>query len=156
MHRFLLVFLLFCSPALADSVQDVAAYLDVNSVLPLLNGEDSDLATNILNAQAATGLNSLLLSEEAVVRAIGIEASIFGMTECDPSNCAVAWSQSTLAIDPNAGISFNPPSLNFPPTLVTPEPTTGLMLLAAAIAACILGRRRLPRDTHVAVGAHRG
>jgi hypothetical protein len=144
MHRFLFVFLLFCSPALADSVRDVAAYLDVNSVLPLLSGEDSDLATNLLNAQAATGLNTLLLSENAVLRAIGIEASLFHMTECDPSNCAIAWSQSTLAIDPNAGISFNPPSLNFPPTVVTPVPTTGLMLLAAAIVSCIFGRRRPP------------
>ena len=37
---------------------------------------------------------------------------------------------------------FDPPSLNFLPDLVTPEPETGLMLLAAAIAACIVGKRR--------------
>ena len=81
MHRFLLALLLFCSPALADIVPDVAEYLSANSALPLLNGFDTGLATNVLNAQAATGLNSLLLSEQAVLCAIGIEASIFGLTE---------------------------------------------------------------------------
>jgi hypothetical protein len=155
MHRFLLVFLLFCSPALADGIPDVAEYLSANSVLPLLNGEASDLATNLLKAQAATGLNTLQLSEDAVLRAIGLEASIFHMTECDPSNCEVAWAQSTLAIDPNAAVTFDPPSLDFGPKVVTPEPASGLLLLAAAIAACILGRRRPPGDTHVAVGARK-
>jgi hypothetical protein len=36
MHRFLLVFLLFCSLALADGILDAAEYLSASSALPLL------------------------------------------------------------------------------------------------------------------------
>jgi hypothetical protein len=36
MHRFMLVFLLFCSLALADGIPDVAEYLSASSALPLL------------------------------------------------------------------------------------------------------------------------
>src|SRR6266705_1360623 len=111
----MLLAVLLCTPlaAQADTVKEVTQEIKIGSVLTLRNDVAEDFAENLLAAQAASPLlNSLDLSIAAVFKAIGIEQS-FGTRYCDDGNCAIVWQQSSIAIDPNAGIGITPSALYF-------------------------------------------
>jgi hypothetical protein len=105
------------------------------------------LAENLLAAQRNpswayyTGPESLLLSEEAVLRAVWILAT-YGyngpVTEITSADVLV-WDQSIAAVNPNASISVSPSSLNFGDVPVaTPEPAIWLLCVAALGVFCWL------------------
>jgi hypothetical protein len=94
-----------------------------------------ELAGNLLTAQTLVDYaspTSLDLSIQSVIRAIALYDFPGGPKFVTESCCPAVWAQSTIAIDPNASVSLSASSLNFGEVVVTPEPGTGLMLLAGA------------------------
>jgi len=138
---------LFCSAsaARADSitVNQIAQEIKQDSTIALRQNVASFWANNLLEAQASVSYasaQSLDLSINAVLKAIGIEQSIAGLSFCNLTNCIIANAQSTVAIDPNAGVSITPDTINFGEVPVnTPEPATlgclALGLIALALKA---------------------
>jgi hypothetical protein len=141
----LLAVVLLCAPlAQADTVTQVAAYLDKNSAIPLQGDVGDDLAENLLAAQAANpGLNSLLLSENAVLKAITFyEGQDKRITDTD---APIVFAQSNIAIDPNAGVGLSPNALYFG-TVATPEPATWALLLAGLLWVFAFTRKPKQRE----------
>jgi hypothetical protein len=119
------------------------------SVLPLRANVADLWASNLLTAQlpancsyCAMEADSLPLSIDAVLRAIGLEQSIAGLAWCDRTNCTLANSQSTIAIDDRVSVTITPAYINFGEVPVgssetisltvtnTPEPSFWMMLVA--------------------------
>lgn len=132
--------LAFASMARADSftANQIAQELKQDSVLSLRQNVASSWAANLLLAQASVSYASdysLQLSINAVLKAIGIEQSIAGLNFCNLSNCIIANAQSTVAIDPNAGVGLTPTALyfGFVPVTATPEPALGWLLALGTI-----------------------
>jgi hypothetical protein len=117
--------LLFIAPAaaLADSVQVVAQDLRALSPVPFRFGVARDLAENLLLAQSEasyTSPESLQLSIESVIRAIGIEGTSYvGFADVNP----ITWEQSEIAINPEAHVTIT--------VTPTPEPSVWMLCLAA-------------------------
>lgn len=130
MKRYLLLGLLAVMPvAKADSINVVAQELRQQSEVPFRFGVANDLAGNLLTAQSLAwyaGPVSLELSIEAVIRAIGLEATSYvGWYDTNP----VTWTQSRIAIDPNASIEITPKALEFGAVnVVEPNPITEITL----------------------------
>jgi len=123
----------------ADSITDVASTLRADVSIPFRYGVATDLATNLLDAQASAtyaGIVSLALSIDAVVRAIGIDNTAWvGWASTDP----ITWLQSTIAIDPGATIGITPNALWFGDVAVaTVEPST-LIYLLVGLAGLAIG-----------------
>jgi hypothetical protein len=134
--------------SLSPQLHDVASYLASNSVLPITQQADMQLARNILIAQAAPGCfycgpESLLLSEQSVVRAISLYVwqggpSIISSASVEP----VVWLQSEIAINPNATVSLTPSVINFGevPVVSTPEPAVWILMLMGLMAFALWRR----------------
>jgi uncharacterized protein (TIGR03382 family) len=143
--------LLFVAPVmtLADSVQDVAQYLDANTSLPFAAGVDVQLAGNLLQAQALASYaspTSLLLSENAVLKAVSLYVWPGGPAAItSESEEPVVWAQSRVAIDPNATVSLDPGTIDFGQVPV-PEPPVWTMCLAALTTFSWLWMRRRPSN----------
>jgi hypothetical protein len=127
-------------PARADTITQVATYIDANAVLPLQGDVPEDLAENILAAQAAASYASplsLLDSENAVLKAIGLYVFAGGPKRITDTDAPIVWSQSTIAIDPNAGGGLSPAVLNFGEVALdpvsTPEPATWALLVCGSL-----------------------
>jgi hypothetical protein len=134
----LLLLLVFCvGTARADSVVQVADYLEDNSYIPLMGNTAVLLADNLLDAQKETGLHSLLLSETSVLRAIWIEGYYIGETYCDKSDCSIMWAQSNIAINPLASVTLTPAVMNFGDVLIHPviDPVSAAEPAAARLFA---------------------
>jgi hypothetical protein len=136
----------------ADSVTDIAAILRADSPIPFRYGVAGDLAENILDAQLLAtyaGPMSLELSIESVVRAIGIDNTLYvGWASMDP----ITWLQSGIAIDPNASIGITPSALYFGEAAVvsTPEPDVWILVAVALIIGLACGwlwLRRVPKPS---------
>jgi hypothetical protein len=131
--------LLFVAPAvtLADSVQVVAQDLRALSPVPFRYGVAQDLAENLLVAQSEASYaspESLELSIESVIRAIGIEGTSYvGFANVNP----ITWEQSEIAIDPNAHIVITPGNV------ATSEPSVWILCLAGLGLISSL-RKRVP------------
>lgn len=152
--------LLCACQAQADTITQVQQMITDNSLLPLAPGMALDLAQNLMTAQAdssyaASEPDSLALSETAVLRAIMLEGTLFGVTEIVYDPASLAWLQSEIAIDDNAGVSIsingvpcNPDgdcTINFGKVLV-PEPEEIIMSLVGLDALLVLAwlkRRRV-------------
>jgi hypothetical protein len=161
--KYLLTFALLVVPvvAQADSVRvplvrvtdkllvsDIDSYLESKTVLPLLGNTADLLAINLWNAQFVANLgqpDSLLLSENAVLKAIWIQEEYWHDTFCDSSNCAIMWAQSNIAINDQAQLTITPSSIDFGsvPTVVTPEPGTTLSLACIGLLALAIAGARL-------------
>ena len=128
--------------ARADTISDVAGKLDTDTVIPLASGVDLELAGNLLQAQALASYASPLslnLSVEAVLKAISLYTFPGGpaliTSETDEP---IVWAQSRIAIDPQATVSLNPPSLDFgSQPVTTPEPEAWVLLLIGVAAFVI-------------------
>jgi len=126
--------------SLRPSLADVSSYLAEYSVLPITQQADMQLSRNILLAQSQAsygGAESLLLSEDAVLRAISLYAwADLPISSADAQ--PVVWAQSLLAINPDATVSVWPESITFAPAPVsTPEPSVLLLLVLGV--ACLTG-----------------
>jgi hypothetical protein len=117
-------------------VSGVAYILDTQSVLPLAQGVDTQLASNLLRAQQQTWGNewldgSLTLSIESVLRAITFYVWDGGPTEITKDNAPVVWLQSHIAIDPSLSVGFDTVAIDFGAVEVvsTPEPAACLSLI---------------------------
>jgi len=144
----LLPFLLLLAPiAKADSLMPslavVGSYLADNSVLPITQQADMQLARNILLAQSSStcsycGPESLALSMDSVLRAISLYAWA-GVPISSESLQPIVWLQSRLAINPDATVIVTPSSITFADAPVsTPEPSTVLLLFVLG-TACLAG-----------------
>ena len=145
--------LILACNAKADSVrpqlQDVASYLQNNSVLPISQQADMQLARNLLLAQSLApygGPLSLELSQDAVLRAISLYLFPGGPScVCSETVMAGPWIQSRIAINPDATVSVDPSAIVFADTLVaTPEPSVlVLMVLGSLVLLGTLALRRV-------------
>ena len=144
MRRFLVVTLLFATPALADTLtlKQVTQDIKAGSTIALLNDTAQDFAENLLAAQlpsvcsyCASEPLSLQDSINSTIKAINLEAS-FDAKNCDEGSCPIAWSQSNLAIDTNAGITLSSA------VVATPEPAVIWLLAAGVLSLFIITRRR--------------
>lgn len=121
----------------ADSIPlaTVAADLRTDSPVPFRFGVATDLAANLLAAQSLApyaSAQSLDLSIASVVRAIGIDGTLFvGWAATDP----ITWLQSSIAIDPAASLVITPSALWFgeQPVTATSEASAGVLLLVAIV-----------------------
>ena len=148
MRKLIFVLLCFAPAARADSLMpsltNVASYLQANSALPITQQADLQLSRNLLTAQAVPsctycGSNSLLLSENAVLRAITLYVWTGGPTSISSATLEpVVWTQSTIAINPDATVSLTPTSLDFGKELVVSTPEPSLLLLLALGSVCLL------------------
>jgi hypothetical protein len=92
---------------------------------------------------------SLELSIESVVRAIGIDNTLYvGWASMDP----ITWLQSGIAIDPGASIGITPSALYFGEAAVvaTPEPDTLILVAVALVLGLACGwlwLRRVPKPS---------
>jgi hypothetical protein len=139
----------FCAAtAHADTITQVAAELDASTVLPLAPGVDLDLAGNLLNAQIAANADSLQLSINAVLKAIGLYVWPGGPTEItDEKAEPVVWTQSRIAINPNVTVSITPTSIDFGDVpITTPESSTIAFLFAGLVFAVIRPILRRKRE----------
>jgi len=130
--------LLSCGVAKADSVNVVAQELKAACDIPFKYGVAQDLASNLLVAQSLAsyaGPVSLELSIESVLRAITIDAQRYvGFAD----TCPITWLQSRIAIDPNASVTITPSSLYFGEVAVsTPEPLAWLLILTAMFVGLV-------------------
>jgi len=146
MKLILAVVLLFSAGvARADSV---AQEIRAGSVLTLKQGVAQFWADNLEAAQASVtyaSAQSLELSIQSVIRAIGLEQSLAGLSYCNLTNCIIVNAQSTVAIDPNAGGGITPAALYFGEVTATPEPPMWLLSLFCLCVWCfakLLGVRR--------------
>jgi hypothetical protein len=126
----------------------VGSYLEANSVLPITQQADMQLARNLLTAQADPlctycGAVSLTYSEDSVLKAITLYLWPGG-----PANISsealepIVWIQSKIAINPDATVTVTPSALDFGEVLVsdpvsTPEPS--VLLLFVLGTACLVG-----------------
>jgi hypothetical protein len=132
-----------------DALNTVASELRALVDIPFRYGVAKDLAQNLLTAQSLASYaspESLELSIESVVRAIGIDELTFhsgfvGFADVDP----ITWLSSTIAIDPGATIVITPDALDFGEVPVaTPEPA-GWILMLMGLTAFTLWRRGFAR-----------
>jgi hypothetical protein len=134
----ILAFALLPAVAQADSINTVASELRALVDEPFRFGVAQDLAGNILLAQTQVtyaGPESLELSIESVVRAIGIDEATYhagyvGFSNVDP----IAWLSSTIAIDPGATVGITPNALFFGSEIVqesgqVPVPESSVLVL---------------------------
>jgi hypothetical protein len=138
--------------ARCDSLNTVAYELRSLVDIPFRFGVARDLASNILTAQTLVSYaspESLELSIESVVRAIGIDELTFhsgyvGFANVDP----ITWLSSTIAIDPGATIVITPDALDFGEAPVaTPEPA-GWILMLIGLAAVVTRKVFSPLFIH--------
>jgi hypothetical protein len=135
--------------ARCDSLNTIASELRALVDIPFRYGVAQDLASNLLIAQSEASYaspESLELSIESVVRAIGIDEDTFhsgyvGFANIDP----ITWIQSNIAINPDAHIVITPERLQFGEVpVVTPEPA-GWILMLMGLTAFTLWRRGFAR-----------
>jgi hypothetical protein len=123
-------------PAQADTIKQVAQEIKYSAALPMSGNVSQELAGNILQAQALATYGSpesLDLSIQAVLRAIGIYVFSGGPKQINEACCPAVWAQSTIAIDPNAGGVITPTALAFADPVATPEPGVLLFVIAGAL-----------------------
>jgi hypothetical protein len=157
-----LVLLLLCMALLAPEARadafptsQIASYLSADSALPLAVGVPMDLAVNLVDAQreawgarpALWQPGSLLASENAVLKAITLYVWPGGPTlvTTDQQAFEVVWIQSNIAVDPRLTGGFSVTSFDFgakaiDPPVVTPEPSTWLLMLIGLAALYCYGR----------------
>jgi len=128
--------------SLSPQLHDVAIYLASNSILPITQQADMQLARNLLTAQGAIactycGAESLQMSEDSVLRAISLYCCWDGSpvlisSESLPPGPLL---QSRIAIDPGATVVVTPSALYFGEVPVaTPEPEVWILMLIGATA----------------------
>src|SRR4029077_135096 len=148
-------------------VSTVAAYLDSNSVLPLAQGVDTSLASNLLEAQVlAWGsqwqTGSLMASEDAVLKAITLYMWPGGPSSItsDHGEFSIVWLQSNVAIDLNLSVGTSTGGLDFG-TQAVPEPSTlilglmGLVGLWAMEWVRLSGKRRTVNKMRASLQSYR-
>ena len=177
---FALFFAVGLVPCHADTVTDnLAADLTLDSPIPLGPGVALELATNLVTAQAdssyaASEPDSLTLSFESVLRAIGIEETYFGLTDIiDAAQAPIVFESSELAIDDRVSVEFTVNGVVIQPgtilnfgdvpvgatsgTFTAPEPNA-LWLTIIGLCLLLLIRRaqtahtwplRIPRSRYV-------
>jgi len=150
---FLLSFLfLNVWPAKADSLttNQIAQEIKQQSALSLHQNVAYLWASNLLAAQdpavcsyCAQEPDSLQLSINAVLKAIGLEQSLAGLTFCNLTNCTIANSQSMIAIDDRVSVTLAPLSVHFGEIPVsTLEPASVALLGCGLLYFLVL---RLPK-----------
>jgi hypothetical protein len=125
-------------------------------VLSLRQNVASFWASNLLAAQdprvcsyCSSEPDSLQLSINAVLKAIRIEADPIygaGLSYCDLTNCTIANTQSTIAIDDRVSITLTPAALNFGDVIIaTLEPETPLLILVGLLLLGLVRGRNASR-----------
>jgi hypothetical protein len=85
--------------------------------------------------------DSLQLSINAVLKAIGIEQSV-GFTFCNLTNCILPNNQSMIAVDDRVITGISPAFINFGEvTVSTPEPMTIVLLLCGLLYFFAISRK---------------
>lgn len=129
------------------SLAQVTYQINSSSPLKLRDDVSQDFAENLLAAQlpgvcsyCANEADSLQLSIDAVIRAIGLDKRLGKDHYCDDSNCSIAWGQSMIAIDDRAVVGLS--AIRAAEVSVrTPEPSIILLLLAGLTSLGLIKRK---------------
>ena len=146
-----LLLALFAGIAQADSLtsNQIAQQIRQGSVLSLRQNVAGFWADNLLAAQdpsvcdyCAFEADSLPLSIAAVLKAIRIEADPIygaGLSFCNLTNCTIANTQSTIAVDDRVSVVITPAALDFGEVPVaTPEPSVFWFLALGTIVLFVV------------------